>query len=253
MTTRQHQIAQSLTPDALVELYELDTTALTNLNGVTGTGSVYHWCPGTIGASPVVMAGVTYVPLPIEASGFDWNGQGKLPQPKLRITNVGGVAAALVIEFNDLLGAEVTRTTVFQRFLDGQSEADPSATFAPESYTVNRKSSHTRSAIEFELRATFDAQGVMLPKRQVIRNTCLQTYRAWNASTGSFIPGSCPWVGNVGGYGQPYFKLDGTGTSDPAKDVCGKKLSDCLARFGTFTSNPALPFGGFPGVGITPQ
>lgn len=252
-TSRSHQIAQSLSTDAMVELYQLDTTALTNLNGVSGTGSVYHWTPGTVGGAAVSLAGVSYVPLSIEGSGFDWNGQGKLPTPTLRITNIGGIAAALVIEFGDLLGAQVTRQLIFERFLDGQAEADPTAAFIPESYRVDRKASQTKAAIEFELRSTFDAQGVMLPRRQAIRNSCPLTYRAWNPATSAFIPGTCPWVGNTSGFGQPYFKLDGTSTNDPTLDLCAKKLTDCLARFSTITANPALPFGGFPGVGITPQ
>lgn len=244
---RAHDVTQGLTPDALIELYQLDTTALTALNGVPGLGTVYHWTPGVIGANPVTLAGVQYAPMQIEGTGWDWNGQGKLPQPSLRITNIGGLAAALVIEFGNLLGAEVTRTLIFKRFLDGQSEADPTAAFFPERYTINRKSAHTKSAIEFELRAQFDAQGVMLPRRQVIRNSCSLLYRAWNPVTSSYVPGTCPWVG-----GQ-YYKADGSVTYDPAADSCGKKLSDCLLRFKNTSASPALPFAGFPGVGITPQ
>lgn len=39
-----------------------------------------------------------------------------------------------------------------------------------------------------------------------------------------------------------------TNTSDPAKDVCGKRLSSCKLRFG---ENNELPFGAFPGVGTS--
>jgi lambda family phage minor tail protein L len=37
-------------------------------------------------------------------------------------------------------------------------------------------------------------------------------------------------------------------TVDPAKDVCGKRLSSCKARFG---ANASLPFGSFPSLGAT--
>jgi phage-related protein len=35
-------------------------------------------------------------------------------------------------------------------------------------------------------------------------------------------------------------------TVDPAKDICGKRLTSCKARFG---ANAELPFGSFPSLG----
>lgn len=42
------QQAQDLETDPIVELWELDTTILTNIFGVTGTGNIYRWTPGVL-------------------------------------------------------------------------------------------------------------------------------------------------------------------------------------------------------------
>jgi len=43
--------------------------------------------------------------------GFVWSGKGALPSPRLLISNVNRVFTAVIIEFVDLLGAGVTRST----------------------------------------------------------------------------------------------------------------------------------------------
>jgi lambda family phage minor tail protein L len=47
--------------------------------------------------------------------------------------------------------------------------------------------------------------------------------------------------------GTTYFDANDTPVATAGQDVCGKRLSSCQARFGT----QPLPFGGFPGVGLT--
>jgi lambda family phage minor tail protein L len=231
-------MAQQLSTDALVELFELDTTSMTTIHGVPGVGATYNWTPGTLGGAPVMFGGVAYTPIDIEASGWEWNGQGKLPQPKIRVANIGGIASGLVAEYGDLVGATITRMRVYQSNLDGQPNADASAFFEPDMFTVNRKSNQNKAFIEFELRSRFDAQNLKLPRRQVLRDTCTQTYRAYR--DGAFIQGSCPYVGTA------YFTVAGASTTDPAADQCGRKQSDCLLRFG----NAPLPTYAFPGAGI---
>lgn len=95
----------------LVELFEVDTTAL--------GGSVLRFHNGTNGLSgSVVWQGQTYVPFPIEASGFEFSGKGKLPRPVLRVANVTGLLGALVRDYQDLIGAKVTRRRTMVKFLD---------------------------------------------------------------------------------------------------------------------------------------
>ncbi len=232
--------AQQLAHGALVELFSLDTTMLTNIYGQPGTGTVYNWCPGTVGGAAVKFAGVVYAPMPIAATGFEYSGQGKLPKPKLQISNINGLATGLVIAFGDMLGAIVTRQRTFEQFLDGQPQADSSAVFDPDVFRVDRKSHQGKAYIEFELAAAFDQQGLRLPRRQVLRDACYETYRVF--SGGTWHPGTCPYAGAA------MFDIGDAPVATPDKDVCSHRLTGCLARFG---KTAPLPFGGFPGVAQT--
>ena len=237
MTTAHLREAQLLAADALVELYSLDTTMLSNIYGVPGQGDVLYFCSGTLGDAPVAFAGTQYAPMPIEASGFEWNGQGKLPRPKLKVANLSGLVGGLTYQFNDLLGAELTRLRTFRKFLDGQPEADPTAVFEPDVFRLDRKSHQSKQYVEFELAAAFDQQGVRLPKRQVLRDACSFTYRVYSA--GSFHYGTCPYTA------APMFDVADNATTDPTADKCSHRITGCLARYGKTTP---LPFAGFPGV-----
>ena len=83
MPTIQTEL-QSLSPSALVELFELD---MTNLPG--GQIERFHAGTNTL-TQPVVWQGNTYMAAPIEVEGFDVTTKGALPRQKIRIANVGG-------------------------------------------------------------------------------------------------------------------------------------------------------------------
>lgn len=240
MSTAHIQEAQKLAPDALVELYSLDTTMLTNIYGQPGQGDVLNFCSGTLNQAPVRFNGVSYQPMPIEGTGFEWNGQGKLPMPKLKIASLSGLAAGLTYQYSDLLGAQVTRLRTFARFLDGQPDADPTAVFEPDIFRIDRKSAQNKAYVEFELAAIFDQQGVRLPKRQALRDACSYTYRVY--SQGQVHYGTCPYAGFSA------FDAFDNPVPDVTTDACSHRLSGCLLRYGP---NAALPFSGFPGIAQT--
>ena len=231
MSTQHLALAQQPFADTVVELFSLDCSVL--------GGPVYSWTPGPLNGAPLSLAGVQYAPLPIETEGFEWNGRGQLPTPKVRVSNISGLAAGIVIGLGDALGATMTRIRTFAMFLDGQPNADSGALFEPDIFRVERKSKHTNLIIEWELSSQIDVTGLKLPRRQVIRNTCTHTYRAWNGS--AFVYGSCPYAGLA------EYQADGTPTGQDSLDVCGKRLSDCILRFG---ANTPLPTRAFPGVAI---
>jgi len=55
-------------------------------------------------------------------------------------------------------------------FADGQNPtADPTAEFPREIYSIDRKASENRNAVEFELAAPTDLAGVRIPGRQATR------------------------------------------------------------------------------------
>jgi lambda family phage minor tail protein L len=230
--------AQSLAPGALVELFTLDCTMI----DVAGApGGVYTFTPSA--GHVLAFGGVEYAPVDIEADGFEVTGAGSLPTPKLRITNVTRVLAALAATAGDLLGAQVTRLRTFVEFLDGEPGADPEMCFPPDIYRVERLSAFSKTVIEWELSAALDQQGRVLPGRQVLQGACTHRYRRWDAASGGFdyTSATCPWTG--GG-----FTAQGQATADPAADRCGKRLADCRLRFG---AGGVLPTRAFPAVAKT--
>ncbi len=220
---------QALDAGSLIELFQLDTT---NIVG----GSIYYFHAGTnaIGGS-VVWQGITYNPLPIEATGFDTITRGSPPRPHVKVANVGGLFSALVSGNDDLIGSKIVRKRTFAKYLDAvnfpggvNALADPSQYFQDDIWFVDRKVTENKYMIEWELASAFDLEGIMLPYRQVIQNSCPWKYRG----------AECGWTGTT------YFDSNDNLTTVAANDACGKRLSSCKIRWGT----QSYPFGGFPGV-----
>ena len=110
---------QSLAPSALVELFEIDLSK-------TPGGTVSYFHAGVNGLQqPVVWQGNTYLPLPIEAEGFDVSAKGAMPRPKLRLANINGLFSAQVCDNDDLIGVQVTRRRTYARFLDAVNFPPP--------------------------------------------------------------------------------------------------------------------------------
>lgn len=227
--------AQKLVPGALVSLFDID---MTNLNG-----GILRYAPGALENKAIRWRGNTYISLPIAADGFEVAGRGQLPTPTLTIAKDTLIAAA-VITFDDLRGAKVIRWRTFFQYLDGEPGADPNAHFAPDIFKIDRKTKQNKAMIQWELSADIDQQGKMIPGRVFTRGHCSWIYR-FAVGNGSFSysqsPHACPYTGNR------YFETSGNPTSDPSKDHCGKRLSDCQKRF---SPNP-LPYGGAPGIQLS--
>ena len=240
--TIPHSALQEITPGAIIELYELELNTAQH-----GTDDIYRFHAGTSLNlnDDVVWGGETYTRFPIQVEGFEYNGQGELPRPKFRISNILSTVTAILSTLPDGLGgAKVTRIRTLARFIDGVNfeggtnpfgTPDQYAEFPKEIYYVDRKSAENRELVEFELAAIFDIAGVRAPKRQCLRNLCQWIYRS----------PECSYTGTN------YFDADNNPTDDPNSDVCGKRLSSCKVRFvSDDPENPSvLPYGAFPGLG----
>lgn len=238
---------QVLLPGRRVELFELDL-------GIFQTGLMYRFCSSFKETGNITWKGNTYVPIPVEAQGFEVSGKGTLPTPTFKIANISLLPSSIINEFGDPIGAKVTRWVTFSDYLDGESQADPNQHFLPEIYFIERKVSQNKIFVEFELSASMDQEGRQLPARQILRDACTLRYRVYNSTTGLFdyTEATCPWAGSdqiQGGTEGPFFTAAGVTTPTPSLDRCGKKLSDCKLRFQPLGID--LPFGGFPGVGRT--
>ena len=221
---------QKLAPSARIELFEIDAA-------IVG-GGLYRFHAGKNNLiGDIVWQGNSYSAFPIEVEGFEWNGKGQLPRPTLRVSNVMGTITALVLAYDDLAGVKVTRIRTLAKYLDavnfaaGNASADPTAEYPRDVYFIDRKTSETRDSIEFELAASIDLAGVMLPRRAIIQNYCPWRYRGTE----------CGYTGTA------YFDTNDASVGSLALDVCGKRLSSCKARFGTYAE---LPYGGFPASGL---
>ena len=188
---------QKINPSNIVELFQLqlDTT-------IHGADTTYYFHNGVSenNNGNLIFDSVEYTRMPIEADGFEFNGK-QLPRPTLKISNILGTFTTILLTLpQGLEGAKVTRIRTLERYIDhinfdigdilleDDSELlqendslvsqessdnphgtpDATATFPNEVYYIDRKSTENRDIIEFELAASFDLQGVRLPKRQVL-------------------------------------------------------------------------------------
>ena len=186
-------------PSNIVELFQLqlDSTIL-------GANTTYYFHNGVSSNNnaEVIFDNNQYTRMPIEADVFEYNGK-QLPRPSLRISNILGTITTLLLTLpQGLEGAKVTRIRTLLMYLDHDNfdggdillenstsdlivqedgEAidqemgnnphgtpDPTATFPNEVFFVDRKTSENRDVVAFELAASFDLDGVRLPRRQVL-------------------------------------------------------------------------------------
>ena len=224
----------ALAPDAIIELFELHYD-----NTLHGSTDILRWHAGS---NADVTGNITwnsndYVRLPVQAEGFEYTNGGTLPRPTLSVANLDGAITALLLGVNlttpgnDLTGAKVKRIRTLKKFLDGESAADPYATFPIEEWFIDRKATESRDVVSFELASKFDLSNKELPNRQVVANICQWQYRS----------SECSYTGSN------YFDVNNNSVGTLAQDACGKRLSSCKKRFG---ENGELPFGSFPGAGL---
>jgi lambda family phage minor tail protein L len=220
---------QKFSPGALVEFFEIDLSPI----GVDAQ-YYFHNDVNELG-SDVVWQGQVYTRFPIEADGFEWNGTGAQPRPKVRVGNITGLLGALARENEDLVGVKFIRKRTFLKYLDavnfasGNPTADANVHFTDEVWYVDRKASENRVFVEWELTSAGDLTGVMLPRRQCIQNTCTWRYRS----------------AECGYSGPAVADINDVPTTNINLDACGKRLSSCNFRY-----PDEKPFGGFPAVGL---
>lgn len=183
--------------------------------------------------TPVTWQGVVYEPLPIEASGFEFSGKGKLPRPKIRVGNVGGVMSSLIKNFNDLVGARLVRKRTLEDYLDGKPGANPNTFFADDVWFIERKEKENKLEIEFELSSILDKEDRQVPNRIVVQSPCAALW------LGGYRGPYCGYAG------PPVATADDTPTTDPALDRCGGRLASCKLRQ---WPDGVLNYSSFPGA-----
>ena len=188
---------QKINPSSIVELFQLELDT-----AIHGSNTKYYFHIGTNNNenSNVIFDNIEYTKMPIEADGFEFNGK-QLPRPRLTISNILGTFTTILLTLpQGLEGAKVTRIRTLERYIDNTNftggqillengsnillengsaidmesglnpfgTPDPTATFPNEIYYIDRKVTENRDIIQFQLTASFDLDGVRLPKRQVL-------------------------------------------------------------------------------------
>lgn len=220
---------QSLSPSAIINLYEIDLTPFGD--------TIYRFHNGTNDLQGnIVWQGNDYVAYPIDITGYSITTKGAVARPNMRISNILNIVSTIITQLDDILGAKVTRISTFAKFLDavnfpsGTNSNAQFATFTNQVYYIERKVLENLEYIEFELSAPWDIHNERIPNRQIIQNTCIWVYRG--AECGYAGPDVADIRNNY--VSSPLY--DGF-------DACAKDLTGCKFRF-----TDILPFGGFPGA-----
>jgi len=171
--------ATKFNPSALLSLYELDASSL-------GGPILYFHDGSSNNYKNITFDGVEYTAFPIFMEGFEYDGKGSLPRPKLRAANINGFVSYYILNGNNLIGAKLSRKRVFARFIDGVNFdnginpyglADPEAAYPDDIFFVNRKITENKDYIEFELATPLEIDNVKLPSRMVFARICGFKYR----------------------------------------------------------------------------
>lgn len=239
VSTVPHIDTQRLSASALVELFTLDATSV--------GGGINRFSPEKESdGSAVAFSGVSYPFLNLKCEGFEWNGDGTLPRPKMTVSAINGTFYSLVLTC--LAGAQkgvifVRRDRTLAKFLDGHEEGGKGYKFPADVYILARVVSMNKNTIQFELACPTDLPRCKVPARMMLRDMCACVYRRWDASAIAWVYDqttmACPYTGT------DLFTKKGAATTDYTQDDCGHRLSDCVKRFKSYS---ALPFFGFPGV-----
>ena len=206
----------NLTPSAIVTLFEIDLTSIleaksipdlsaakvqTGFKQATPDNTLRFHNNIKVFDSTIIWQGNTYIPAPIQATGFENSSRGTLPTPILSISSqseTGTDQLALlryeILKLGDIIGAKVTRRRTFAKYLDWANftaatsesrfaelpegyEPDPNAELPKDIYFIERKTSENKNTIQYQLSSILDLEGIKIPQRTIISDKCNWNYR----------------------------------------------------------------------------
>ncbi|HDS6844920.1 phage minor tail protein L [Morganella morganii] len=214
------QIEQS----AMLDLYEVDLSRF--------GGNVYRFHDGMNGLlKPVIWQGNRYAPYPVQVTGLSMTAQGASARPKMTFANIDGLLTAINNDYDDALGAIVTRRQVMEQYLDavnfpdGNNQADPSRE-AVQKFVIEQRENSDSDFVTYVLALPTETDNAQIPARVIQADICPWRYRGQDC-----------------GYdGPPVADEKDQPTNEPTKDQCSHKYRGCKLRHSS-----VLPFGGFLG------
>lgn len=170
-----------LEPAAILEFYRFyyDT--------INDPESYYPFHPCSNGIeNPIILNGVSYVPVAVEVEDFEVNIFNRIARPKIRIANVNYSISQLLRRKNDFKNSKLERIKIFLKYIDDANfegntnpfgVSDPTAEISKDLYIVSQKLQENKSMVEFELTAPFDLENFAVPGRLVLGRYCYWQYR----------------------------------------------------------------------------
>lgn len=187
---------EKLVPSSMITMFEIDVSDIAFDNSLQATTlqKVYRFHNSVkLVSSDIIWQGQKYIAAPINADGFEMNSKGTLPTPRMAMTvNEAGIDSLSEFKqqislLGDLVGAKVTRIRTFAKFIDQENffgqrppagfSPDPQAEFPRDVYFIERKSTESKTVLEFQLSSVLDVEGIKLPRRLVSADRCNFTYR----------------------------------------------------------------------------
>ncbi|KAF0812785.1 hypothetical protein IGB42_02628 [Andreprevotia sp. IGB-42] len=220
---------QQLDQDGDITLWLVDTTHL--------GGGITRWADQVNQfGEPIVFQDEPFIPVPLQASGFEWAGDGSMPRPKLIIGNVNGAVTMMLESLGgDLVTGKVYRLRLKTRHLDavnfreGNPRADPAAHFPLEQWEIKQKEGENWEVVTLVLGSKTDLMGVTMPNSRITARTCTWRYKDTS--------GGCRWVPVPGKYFDVYNQ-----PCTPDMDNCSHNEGGCKLRFGETAVLPARIF-----------
>ena len=157
----------------------------------------------------------TYKAIPMQIEGVEVSATGASARPTITIANVSSLLKDTVgvTDYDEVVGATVVRRQTMQKYLYGESgDANPPIEMPTLKYRVDRVASENQLAVQFELAAVYDLEGVTIPRRVVVGKFCSWMYQGqaleqnggcvWRADSvvrarSSTIPSSSPYNYNI--------------------------------------------------------
>lgn len=177
---RKIKVKDSLTnlePTAVIELFELFFSP---------NYAPFRFHAGSNNLKEILWNSNKYYPLAIDTEGFEANMAGKLPRPKLSISNTENIFSSFLKDFSDLRDAKITRRKVLVRNLDASNfddsinpfgSSDISLYLSFETFLISQKLVENKNFIQFELISPFDLQSLDSMNRSILGKYCFWQYR----------------------------------------------------------------------------
>lgn len=134
-----------------------------------------------------------YIPLPIAFSGYEQKSEGAYSRPTITFANIFSTfRTAIAVSNDDLVGKKLTRRkTLAKHLATGTIGASGSAPIEMprQVFFMDRIEREDVQSITFELTSGFDLQGVTVPNRYILANTCTWLYQGVERLS----LGGCTW------------------------------------------------------------